>query len=351
MRRTRVVVLSALFLSACTLQRWQPAKATAMDDHMLHMSAADMRAPTVSASTSQGTPGFPASNNNAAARLAASPRHGEWVKIALTAGSADSIMAWIVYPKAGGKAPVVVVVHEIFGLSTWVRGVADQVAADGFIAIAPDFLSRVRGGPSTVELASDSATKLIRGVNTTEQAAVIDAAANYAMMLPAAQQKYAVIGYCWGGSATWSHAINGGVMGFSGGVAFYGTPYTAGGGRATAGTPATPATLIADSMAKINKPIMLLSGSKDARITALMPAIDSAMKALKKPYDYRNYEGAIHGFLRAQDDVKAPSADPDPAKKAAADAANRAEEAANLAGVKDGWPRTIAFLKKNLGVK
>jgi carboxymethylenebutenolidase len=351
MRRTRAFVLAAIFLSACTLQRWQPAQSAAMDDHMMHMSAADMRAPTVSASTSQGTPGFPASNNNAAARLAASPRHSEWVKIPWGAGATDSIMAFVVYPKTSGKAPVVVVVHEIFGLSTWVRGVADQVAADGFIAIAPDFLSRVRGGPTTEELRGDSAQKLIRGYKTSDQALVIDAAANYAMMLPAAEKRYAVIGYCWGGSATWSHAVNGGVMGFSGGVAFYGTPYTAPGTPATATTPAVSGGLIADSMAKINKPVMLLSGSKDGRITALMPAIDSAMKALKKPYDYRNYDGAIHGFLRAQDDIKAPSPDPDPAKKAAADAANRAEEAANLAGVKDGWPRTVAFLKKNLGVK
>jgi carboxymethylenebutenolidase len=254
-------------------------------------------------------------------------------------------MAWVVYPKTTRKAPVVVVVHEIFGLSTWVRGVADQVAAEGFIAIAPDFLSKVRGGPTTVELTGDSAQKLIRGFSTTDQAMIIDAAANYAMMLPAAEQKYAVIGYCWGGSATWSHAINGGVMGFAGGVAYYGLPYTGGGQRATTGTPAVAATLIADSIAKITKPIMLLSGSKDARITALMPAIDSMMKAMHKGYDYRNYDGAIHGFLRAQDDPKPPAAD------AAADAANRAEEAANLAGTKDAWPRTVAFLKKNLGVK
>src|SRR5665213_156693 len=270
---------------------------------MMYMSAADMRAPTKSTATAsgnpQGTPRLPASNNAAAARLAASPRHSEWVKIAWAPGSPDSIMAWIVYPKTNRKAPVVVVVHEIFGLSTWVRSVADQVAAEGFIAIAPDFLSRVRGGPTTVELRGDSAQKLIRGVTTTDQAAVIDAAASYAMMLPAAEQKYAVIGYCWGGSATWSHAINGGVMGFSGGVAFYGTPYTGGGQRATATTPAIPATLIADSVAKITKPIMLLSGSKD-----------------------------------------------DP--KATRD---EAEEAANLAATKDGWPRTVAFLKKNLGLK
>ena len=168
--------------------------------------------------------------------------------------------------------------------------------------------------------------------------AVIDAAANYAMTRPAAQPRYAVIGYCWGGSATWSHAINGGVMGFSGGVAFYGTPYTSRGTPATATTPAVAGGLIADSMAKITKPVMLLSGSKDARITALMPAIDSSMKAMHKTYSYTNYDGAIHGFLRAQDDPKTPTRD-------------EAEEAANLAGVKDGWPKTVAFLRKNLGVK
>jgi carboxymethylenebutenolidase len=339
MRHTRAVVLASILLSACTLQHWQPAKAASFDDHMMNMSAAEMRAPVISASSmSQGIPGLPPSNNSAAARLAASPRHAEWVKIAWQPGSKDSIMAWVVYPKTSGKAPVVVVVHEIFGLSTWVRGVADQVAAEGFIAIAPDFLSRVRGGPTTVELSGDSARKLITGYTAADQALVIDAAANYAMTLPAAQQRYSVIGFCWGGSATWSHAINGGVMGFSGGVAFYGTPYTSGGQRATAGTPAVPATLIADSMAKIKKPVMLLSGSKDARITSLMPAIDSAMHALRHDdYFQKNYEGAEHGFVRAQDDQKTPRDEPG--------------EAANLAAIKDAWPKTVAFLKKNLGVK
>jgi len=342
MRRTGILSLACVFFSACTVQRWQAASSLPTDDHMSHMAAADLRPPTSSislaGSVSQGVSGLPASNNSAPARLAASPRHSEWVKIAWQPGSRDSIMAWVVYPKTSAKAPVVVVVHEIFGLSTWVRGVADQVAADGFIAIAPDFLSRVRGGPSTTELSGDSARKLIQGVNTTDQAAVIDAAANYAMTLPSAERRYAVIGYCWGGSATFSHAINGGVMGFSGGVAFYGTPYTTRGTPATATTPAVPSTLIADSVAKIAKPVMLLSGSKDARITALMPAIDSMMKALHKAYSGTNYEGAVHGFLRAQDDPKSPARD-------------EAEEAANLTATKVGWPKTVAFLKKNLSVK
>lgn len=347
-----------LFAGACTVQRSAPATPAvsasritptmsgpmAMDDHMAHMSAADMVAPSArTSSVPLQDPTLPASNSAAAERLKNSPRHGEWVKIAYEPGSADSLMAWVVYPfskNASQKAPVVVVVHEIFGLSTWVRGVADQVAADGFIAVAPDFLSRVRGGPSSIELPSDTARALIGGVGTTERNRIISAAANYAMMLPSAQQKYAVIGYCWGGTTVWAHAVNGGVKGFSGGVAYYGAPYTKAGtpATATATTAAVPATVDADSLAKIKRPVMLLNGTKDARIAALMPAIEATMKAKKKRYTGQNYEGAVHGFLRAQDDPRTANRD-------------QAEEAANLAASKDAWPRTIRFLRQQMGVK
>jgi len=311
--------LAAAVLSACHRQ-------SAADDHMSHMSAADRAGPAAATSGNQGSTALPPSNSRAAARIAASPRHAEWVKVAWEPGSKDSLMAWIVYPStANAKTPVVVVVHEIFGLSTWVRGVADQVAAEGFIAIAPDLESRVRGGPSTEELPGDSARKLIAGVNSVERNRGISAVARYAMSQPSAAPRYAVIGYCWGGTTVWLHAINGGVTGFAGGVAYYGLPPFNG---------AVPNT---DSLGKITVPVMLLSGSKDARITAGMPALDSAMKALGKWYFGRNYEGAVHGFLRAQDDQK-PTRD-------------EAEEQANLAATKDGWPRTVEFLKKNLGVK
>ena len=335
----RALASSALATSAMPA----PAKALSAtsDDHMAHMSAADLSMPATRASGArQELAGLPASANTAPARLKASPRHAEWVKIAWESGSADSIMAWVVYPtspNARAKAPVVVVVHEIFGLSTWVRGVADQVAADGFIAIAPDFLSKVRGGPSSVELPPDSARKLIAGVTSADRNRVINAAANYAMMLPSAKQKYAVIGYCWGGQTVFMHATNRGLKGFSGGVAFYGLPYTSGGTPATATTAAVPAGINVDSIAKIKQPVMLLNGSKDARIAALMPSLEQIMQANKKKYVGTNYEGATHGFLRAQDDPKATR--------------DQTEEAANLAATKDGWPKTIAFLKKNLGVK
>jgi carboxymethylenebutenolidase len=331
------VAFGILLLAGCYIQHTS-RPGPVPDDHTAHMSAADLAAPSPATpgSRQQGTPGIPASNLSAPARLSASPRHGEWVTIALEAGSPDSLMAWVVYPASGKKAPVVVVVHEIFGLSTWVRGVADQLAAEGFIAIAPDFLSRVRGGPTAVELPGDSARKLIGGVNSTERNRIIVAAANWAMTQPSAKQKYGVIGYCWGGQTTFMHAIHGGVNGFSGGVAFYGLPYVAGGTPATATTPAVPGTLVADSIAKIKVPVMLLNGSKDARISAAMPALDSIMKAMKKTYNGVNYEGAVHGFLRAQDDPKTQR--------------DEAEEQANLAAAKDAWPKTVAFLKKRLGL-
>ena len=318
---SRAPLALALLASACTIQQQKPAGG--VDDHMSHMTAADMNAPAIAPMGSQGVAGLPPSANAAAARLAASPRHSEWVKIAWSPGSTDSLMAWVVYPStSNAHTPVVVVVHEIFGLQTWVRGVADQVAADGFIAVAPDLLSRVRGGPSTVEITGDSARKLISGVNIAERNRGITAVANYAMALPSAAAKYAVIGFCWGGQTTWGAAMANG-NGFSGGVAFYGAfPYMNG---------PVPA---ADSMAKIRAPVMLLSGSKDARIGASMPAIDSTMKAMGKWYYGRNYEGAEHGFVRAQNDPKTPR--------------DEASEAANFAAILDAWPRTIAFLKTNL---
>ena len=323
MTSIRILAASSLsclaLLAACNRQ-------VSTDEHMAHMSGVDMAAPAGTFAVGQSNIALPASNNAAKARLAASPRHGEWVKIAWEQGSSDSLMAWIVYPSTSrAKTPVVVVVHEIFGLQTWVRGVADQVAADGFIAIAPDLLSRVRGGPSSEEMSGDSARKLIQGVNSTERNKGIIAAARYATSQPSAAQKYGVVGYCWGGATVFMHAVNGGTTGFSGGVAYYGLPYMNG---------AAP---IADSLAKIKVPVMLLNGSKDARIAAAMPAVDSTMKALGKKYSAQNYEGAVHGFLRAQDDPK-PTRD-------------EAEEKANLAAAKDAWPKTIAFLKKNLGVK
>jgi len=328
MSSMRVFMAGCAAVGALTACHRQPA----VDEHMSHMSAADRAAPPMANAGGQGNSALPPSNVHAPARIAASPRHAEWVKVAWEPGSKDSLMAWIVYPStSNAKTPVVVVVHEIFGLSPWIRGVADQVAAEGFIAIAPDLVSKLRGGPSMDTLSSDSARKLTTSLPIADRNMGIAAIAKYAMSQPSAAPRYAVIGYCWGGTTTWMETINGGTNGYSGGVAFYGTPQTAQGA-------------LKDSLEKIKTPIMLLSGSKDARIGAAMPAIDSTMNALKKWYYGKNYEGAIHGFLRAQDD-------PRPTRGTETQADVDAERKANLAATKDAWPRTVEFLKKNLGVK
>ena len=281
--------------------------------------------------------GLPPSANTAVARLAASPRKGEWVKLTWGDGKSDSLMAWIVYPQglsASSKAPVVVVVHEIFGLSSWVRSVSDDFAARGFIAIAPDLASRVRGGPSTVELSSTEARALFQnpGIPMADRNNGIMSVARYAMSQPNAIQKYGVIGFCWGGQTTWGHAVHGGAPGFAGGTPYYGAfPYGTPGTTASGGRMSRP---IADSLAKIKVPMMLFNGSGDAGITAQMPIIDSTMKALKKSYVGTNYPGAEHGFVRAQNDQRTPR--------------DTALERANMAAIMDSWPRTIAFFNQYL---
>lgn len=304
--RSRALIALAVLAVACSREPVRQLASVANVDphsgHVMEMSGAVVADPM---SASQGTAGIPAGAADAAARLANSTRHGEWVKIAWEPGATDSLMAWVVYPESSKKAPVVVVIHEIFGLSTWVRGVADQLAADGFIAVAPDLLSRARGGPSADELRSDSATKLIRGVTVPEMNRGVAAAAHYGLALPAASKKYGVVGYCWGGSASFNHAVFNNT-GLGAAVVFYGT---------------SPSK---DSMPKIEVPVLGLYGGNDARVNATIGWADTTMKELKKSYRYSVFDGAGHGFLRAQD------------------------QPANLEAAKKAWPQTIAFFRKEL---
>ena len=307
------VILGAVVIgaSACSIQRWQPSRASSLDEHAMHMSAGTAMPLTTGTPRrvegEQGTPGIPAGNADAAARLQASPRKGEFRAVALASGSKDSLMVWVSYPEGRAKAPVIVVIHDNQGLSTWVRGVADQLAADGFIAIAPDLLSRVRGGASSQELAGDSVRKIIGGVTRDDKNLGVQAAASFGMSFPNAEKRYGVVGYCWGGGASFDHAVFSGALGAS--VVFYGTP---------------PAR---DSLAKIRAPVLGLYGGTDARIGATVPGTDSAMKALGKSYEPHSFDGAGHGFLRSQDNP------------------------ANVEASKQAWPMTIAFLRKHLAAK
>jgi carboxymethylenebutenolidase len=242
----------------------------------------------------------------AAARLARSPRHGEWVTIKSGPQAGDSLRLWVVYPQRSTKAPVVIVVHEIFGLSTWIRSVADQLAADGFIAIAPDFLTGkvAVSPPDTVP--SQVATAAIRTLDMDVVQRQIDAAASYGMALPAALPRYGVVGFCWGGSVSFQHAVHSPTLGAS--VVYYGT---------------SPASA---SLASVRAPVLGLYGGEDARVGATIPPADSAMRALGKEYTHYSFAGAGHGFLRGQDQMNG----------------------ANLAAARAAWPMTIKFFRTNL---
>jgi carboxymethylenebutenolidase len=249
----------------------------------------------------QQTAGLPAGAADVVARLKASPRHGEWVTV--KTGQNDSVRAYLVYPERRTNAPVVLVIHEIFGLSNWVRGVADQLAADGFIAIAPDLLT-MSNVPQTAEGEPDgTAARNVIGSNADPQhqrrARLV---AEYAMSLPAAQKKYGIVGYCWGGAFVWQHAVL--YPDVAAGVSYYGQT-------------ANP-----DQYAKIKTPILGLYGSNDQRVNATIPRADSAMKAGKQTYEPHTFEGAAHGFLRAQ------------------------EQAANLEATKQAWPLTVGWFRK-----
>lgn len=242
---------------------------------------------------------------DASTQLTGSPRHGEWVTI--STGPGDSVRAWVVYPERTTKAPVVIVVHEIFGLSPWIRSVADQLAADGFVAVAPDFLTmkNVPGSPENPD--GQAARAAIQTLDMNDVHRQISAVAQYAMRLPAAAPRYGIVGFCWGGAVSFEHAVRSPSLGAS--VVYYGTS-------------PPPARL-----ASVRAPVLGLYGSDDARVNATVPAADSAMKALGKTYRPIFYEGAGHGFLRQQD----------------------GREGKNLAAARAAWPETISWFRTHLG--
>ena len=231
-----------------------------------------------------------------------SPRHGEWVTIK---NGDRSIQAFVVYPERKDKAPAVVVIHEIYGLSDWVRSVADQLAANGYIAIAPDLLSGMgpKGGGTSDFPDQTAVVDAIRKLNPDTVTADLNATADYVKKLPAANGKVAVAGFCWGGGQSFRFATN--RPDLAAAFVFYGQP--------------------PDDVTKIKGPVYGFYAGNDARIDATIPATQDAMKKAGKKYDPVTYDGAGHGFMRAGQD---------PAGK---DADKKAHD--------DGWKRWLDLLK------
>jgi carboxymethylenebutenolidase len=219
----------------------------------------------------------------AKAAVESSPRHQEWV----TVKHGDrSVQCFIAYPEVKDRAPVVIVIHEIFGLSDWARDVTDELAAAGYIAITPDLLSGMApGGGGTDKMGGQSAVmKAISMLPADQVTADLNAVAEYARSIPAANGTLAVAGFCWGGGQSFRFATN--RTDLKAAYVFYGQ---------------APDQVDAS---RIQCPVYGFYGGNDARISATVPATGEMMKKLGKTYDPVVYDGAGHGFMRAGEDPK-----------------------------------------------
>jgi carboxymethylenebutenolidase len=195
-----------------------------------------------------------------------------------------TIQAFVAYPEVKTKAPVVILIHEIFGLSDWAKEMADELAAAGYIVIAPDLLSGLgpNSGGTDAFPSQDAVTKAVSGLDAATVMADLDAAADYAKTIPAANGKLAVTGFCWGGGKSFAFATH--RHDLSAAFVFYGPP--------------PPAA----EMKNITAPVYGFYAGNDARIGATVPGAITDMKAAGKKYEPLTYEGAGHGFMRAGED-------------------------------------------------
>ena len=212
-------------------------------------------------------------------RLDASPRHHEYVALK---HDGRTVQALVVYPEAKGKTPVVVMIHEIFGLTDWAKEMADEVAAQGYIVVEPDLLSGFgpQGGGTSDFPGQDAAVKAVSALDPNVVMADLDAAADYGKKLPASNGKVAVAGFCWGGSKSFAFAAH--RKDLSAAFVFYGT------------APSDVSTVTA--------PVYGFYAGNDARVGATVPGTTEAMKNAGKKYEPVTYDGAGHGFMRAGED-------------------------------------------------
>ena len=242
-----------------------PDAGFAQDGHAGH-SASGQAPPAPAAAVQRparsGNDSLPPGEEQASEALQKSPRHGEWADIKVPGGQ-QTVRTWIVYPERKEKAPVVIVIQEIFGLTDWIRAVADQLARDGFIALAPDLLSGKgpNGGNTDAFANRDAVVAAVRGLDPAEVTARLHAVREHGIKLPAANGKSATIGFCWGGGTSFAYATRQPALDAA--VVYYGTSPDAA------------------SLASIKAPVLGLYGEDDARVNATINPAEEARKDVR----------------------------------------------------------------------
>lgn len=229
----------------------------------------------------------------AKAKLEKSPRHLEWVEVKQ---GDRTLKCFIAYPAAKKPTASIVVIHEIFGLSDWVRKVCDDLAAAGFVAIAPDLLSGKPGEDTTKFTSVDDVRKAVSGLPRDQVASDLKAVADYVSKLPATNGKTAVTGFCWGGTQTWLAVTTN--SSFKIGFVYYGTA-----GAST------------QDFSRIEAPVYGFYGEEDARVTSTINDTKAKMKEANKKFYPAIYSKAGHGFMRTAQSPEATQPDIDAQQK------------------------------------
>lgn len=222
-------------------------------------------------------------------RLEKSPRHHEWAAIE---SGGRTVQTFVAYPESKAKTLAVIVIHENRGLTDWARGVADQLAEAGYIALAPDLLSGAgpQGGRTKDFASDDAAREAIYKLTPEQVTADLDAVAAYARKLPASNGKLAVAGFCWGGGQAFRYATHDKALAAA--FVFYGAfEHTK------------------EQLAAIAAPVYGFYAGNDERIGATIPATTKLMQELGKKYEPVTYEGAAHAFMRGGEDPQGTEAD------------------------------------------
>ena len=326
------VVVAIAVAGVLSRRSGQTVQAMSAEEHLAHMAASgdihaghaldEIKWARTSRQAAPASTSLPADDMGVVARLAASPRKGEYVTIDV---GGTPMRTWVVRPAGAARAPVVVVIQEIFGLSDWIRGVADQLAAEGFIAVAPDLLAGKgpNGGDSTsITGGTPELMKATLSVPQPELTARIKAALQYGLKQPNANGKSATVGFCFGGAQSFQAALNEPTLNAA--VVYYGQSPTDA-PAAARGTPPAPFEP-SPRLAGINAAVLGLyaDATLDAGIGRTIEPTAAKMKQLGKTYEPHIFEGAAHGYLRAQS----------------------GNNGANMKATQQAWPLTVAWIKK-----
>lgn len=218
-------------------------------------------------------------------RLETTPRHDEWIEVR---SGARTIHTYVVYPEIKTKAMAVVLIHENRGLTDWVRSVADRLAENGYIALAPDLLSGLApdGGRTNAFPSEDAAREAISRLQRDQVLEELKSVVEQAKGIPATNGRVAVAGFCWGGARSWDLANAGPSLAAA--FVFYGTG---------------PQDL--EGVMQIDAPVFGFYGGNDARVNATLPKTEELMRAEKNRFEPVIYSGAGHGFMRAGEEPAA----------------------------------------------